>query len=79
MLIDTADELSISLSAAVQRSLLWNSLGKPVAALLIAVLLCQLAGLGEAMTLCMAICGFICGVLTCRTLPETSLEKISVN
>ena len=73
------DEMGISLSSAAQCSLLWNSLGKPLVALLSTVVLCDIAGAGEAVTLCLAVCGFVVGVLRCSTLPESILEKISVN
>ncbi len=79
MLEDSADEIDISLSSIVQLSLLWNSLGKPVVALLSTALLCEIAGVGEAMALCLAACGFVLGVLSCKTFPQSSLEKISVN
>jgi len=76
---DDVDEVELSMSVPDQMRLLWNSLGKPIVCLLLAITLSGLLQFNEMATVVTAVLGFMLGYVGCVRLPADLLEKTSVS
>lgn len=72
------DEIEFSMAVQDQSRLIWNSLGKPLLGLLLAVLFAGYFELSDSGTVVAAVSGFLLGFAACVILPASLMEKKSV-
>ena len=73
-----SEEVMLGMTTGNQLSLLWNSLGKPLVILVLIAMGCEFFGITGNWSIAASVVGFTIGVLLCRTMPETVLEKTIV-